>query len=158
MPNDLRLMEKHLCVVLFPQPHVWLYIHIACVCVVQRYPVVMSTYLGIMGRVLLQNSSFFSSLLTQMASECSQKVRLRCLSFLSSQHSLFECLWHKCKVPVKRESFWTRLNVMSQGIANGNILKFRVAPLHCETLTWLFLSDPEQNWFCLVLTLLPWSK
>lgn len=50
-----------------------------CVCVyvsvcVQTYPVAMSTYLGIMGRVLLQNSSFFSSLLTQMASECSQKV------------------------------------------------------------------------------------
>uniref|UniRef100_A0A8C4F9Z6 Importin-11 n=1 Tax=Dicentrarchus labrax TaxID=13489 RepID=A0A8C4F9Z6_DICLA len=40
----------------------------------ERYPVVMSTYLGIMGRVLLQNSSFFSSLLTQMASECSQKM------------------------------------------------------------------------------------
>ncbi|KAM7391440.1 hypothetical protein PAMP_022129 [Pampus punctatissimus] len=36
--------------------------------------VVMSTYLGIMGRVLLQNSSFFSSLLTQMASECSQEM------------------------------------------------------------------------------------
>lgn len=40
----------------------------------ERYPVVMSTYLGIMGRVLLQNSSFFSSLLTQMASECNQKM------------------------------------------------------------------------------------
>lgn len=40
----------------------------------ERYPVVMSTYLGIMGRVLLQNSTFFSSLLTQMASECSQKM------------------------------------------------------------------------------------
>uniref|UniRef100_A0A4W6CJA8 Importin-11 n=1 Tax=Lates calcarifer TaxID=8187 RepID=A0A4W6CJA8_LATCA len=40
----------------------------------ERYPVVMSTYLGIMGRVLLQNSSFFSSLLTQMASECSQEM------------------------------------------------------------------------------------
>ncbi|XP_047197226.1 importin-11 [Hippoglossus stenolepis] len=40
----------------------------------ERYPVVMSTYLGIMGRVLLQNSSFFSSLLTQIASECSQEM------------------------------------------------------------------------------------
>ncbi|XP_067378350.1 importin-11 isoform X3 [Channa argus] len=40
----------------------------------ERYPVVMSTYLGIMGRVLLQNSSFFSSLLTQMASECGQEM------------------------------------------------------------------------------------
>uniref|UniRef100_A0A671TIP2 Importin-11 n=1 Tax=Sparus aurata TaxID=8175 RepID=A0A671TIP2_SPAAU len=40
----------------------------------ERYPVVMSTYLGILGRVLLQNSSFFYSLLTQMASECSQKM------------------------------------------------------------------------------------
>ncbi|CAK6950596.1 importin-11 isoform X1 [Scomber scombrus] len=40
----------------------------------ERYPVVMSTYLGIMGRVLLQNSSFFSSLLTQMASECNQEI------------------------------------------------------------------------------------
>uniref|UniRef100_A0A667XCB9 Importin-11 n=1 Tax=Myripristis murdjan TaxID=586833 RepID=A0A667XCB9_9TELE len=40
----------------------------------ERYPVVMSTYLGIMGRVLLQNSSFFSSLLTQMASECNQEM------------------------------------------------------------------------------------
>ncbi|XP_034026426.1 importin-11 [Thalassophryne amazonica] len=40
----------------------------------ERYPVVMSTYLGIMGRVLLQNSSFFSTLLTQMASECNQET------------------------------------------------------------------------------------
>ncbi|KAF3851212.1 hypothetical protein F7725_012984 [Dissostichus mawsoni] len=40
----------------------------------ERYPVVMSTYLGIMGRILLQNSSFFSSLLTQMASDRSQKM------------------------------------------------------------------------------------
>uniref|UniRef100_A0A7N8Y7G9 Importin-11 n=1 Tax=Mastacembelus armatus TaxID=205130 RepID=A0A7N8Y7G9_9TELE len=40
----------------------------------ERYPVVMSTYLGIMGRVLLQNSSFFFSLLAQMASECSQEM------------------------------------------------------------------------------------
>uniref|UniRef100_A0A8C6PNF4 Importin-11 n=1 Tax=Nothobranchius furzeri TaxID=105023 RepID=A0A8C6PNF4_NOTFU len=40
----------------------------------ERYPVVMSTYLGIMGRVLLQNAGFFSSLLTQMASECSQEM------------------------------------------------------------------------------------
>uniref|UniRef100_A0A8C6TWK7 Importin-11 n=1 Tax=Neogobius melanostomus TaxID=47308 RepID=A0A8C6TWK7_9GOBI len=42
--------------------------------VLQRYPVVMATYLGIIGRVLLQNSSFFSSFLTQMASECSQEM------------------------------------------------------------------------------------
>ncbi|KAJ3604292.1 hypothetical protein NHX12_029033 [Muraenolepis orangiensis] len=40
----------------------------------EKYPVVMSTYLGITGRVLLQNSSFFSSLLTQMASECNQGI------------------------------------------------------------------------------------
>ncbi|KAF7694787.1 hypothetical protein HF521_006510 [Silurus meridionalis] len=40
----------------------------------ERYPVVMSTYLGIIGRVLLQNSSFFSSLLTQMAIEFNQEV------------------------------------------------------------------------------------
>ncbi|KAM6965632.1 importin-11 [Aplochiton taeniatus] len=40
----------------------------------ERYPVVMSTYLGIMGRVLLQNSSFFSSLLTQMAADCNQEM------------------------------------------------------------------------------------
>ncbi|XP_014861809.1 PREDICTED: importin-11 [Poecilia mexicana] len=40
----------------------------------ERYPVVMSTYLGIIGRVLLQNFSFFSSLLSQMASECNQEM------------------------------------------------------------------------------------
>uniref|UniRef100_A0A3P8X9P8 Importin-11 n=1 Tax=Esox lucius TaxID=8010 RepID=A0A3P8X9P8_ESOLU len=40
----------------------------------ERYPVVMSTYLGIMGRVLLQNASFFSVLLTQMAGEYNQEV------------------------------------------------------------------------------------
>ncbi|MGH0188131.1 UNVERIFIED_CONTAM: hypothetical protein FKN15_028214 [Acipenser sinensis] len=39
----------------------------------ERYPVVMSTYLGVMGRVLLQNGSFFSSLLTQMAVEFHQE-------------------------------------------------------------------------------------
>ncbi|XP_047679102.1 importin-11 [Tachysurus fulvidraco] len=39
----------------------------------ERYPVVMSTYLGIIGRILLQNSSFFSSLLTQMAMEFNQE-------------------------------------------------------------------------------------
>ncbi|KAK1174337.1 importin-11 isoform X1 [Acipenser oxyrinchus oxyrinchus] len=40
----------------------------------ERYPVVMSTYLGVMGRVLLQNGSFFSSLLTQMAVEFHQEM------------------------------------------------------------------------------------
>ncbi|XP_059550533.1 importin-11 isoform X3 [Myotis daubentonii] len=40
----------------------------------ERYPVVMSTYLGVMGRVLLQNTSFFSSLLTVMAHKCNQEM------------------------------------------------------------------------------------
>ncbi|XP_062855531.1 importin-11 [Trichomycterus rosablanca] len=40
----------------------------------ERYPVVMSAYLGIMGRVLLQNSIFFSSLLSQMAAETQQEM------------------------------------------------------------------------------------
>ncbi|KAL4630065.1 importin-11 isoform X1 [Arapaima gigas] len=40
----------------------------------ERYPVVMSTYLGVIGRVLLQNSSFFSSLLRQMAQEFNQEM------------------------------------------------------------------------------------
>ncbi|NXE40165.1 IPO11 protein, partial [Ptilorrhoa leucosticta] len=40
----------------------------------ERYPVVMSTYLGIMGRVLLQNARFFSLLLSQMACELGQEV------------------------------------------------------------------------------------
>ncbi|KAM4054020.1 importin-11 [Anomaloglossus baeobatrachus] len=39
----------------------------------ERYPVVMSTYLGVLGRVLLQNQACFSSLLNQMAQECSQE-------------------------------------------------------------------------------------
>ncbi|XP_078253485.1 importin-11 isoform X3 [Rhinoraja longicauda] len=38
----------------------------------ERYPVVMSTYLGITGRVLLQNTVFFSSLLNQIALELNQ--------------------------------------------------------------------------------------
>lgn len=40
----------------------------------ERYPVVMSTYLGVMGRVLLQNTSFFSSLLTEMAHKFNQEM------------------------------------------------------------------------------------
>ncbi|XP_051847139.1 importin-11 isoform X2 [Antechinus flavipes] len=40
----------------------------------ERYPVVMSAYLGIMGRVLLQNTSFFSSLLNQMAHKYNQEM------------------------------------------------------------------------------------
>ncbi|XP_069737222.1 importin-11 isoform X2 [Phaenicophaeus curvirostris] len=40
----------------------------------ERNPVVMSTYLGIMGRVLLQNASFFSLLLSQMACEFGQEL------------------------------------------------------------------------------------
>ena len=44
--------------------------------IVQRYPVVMSTYLGVMGRVLLQNTSFFSSLLSEMAHKFNQEVRI----------------------------------------------------------------------------------
>ncbi|XP_008934683.1 PREDICTED: importin-11, partial [Merops nubicus] len=40
----------------------------------ERYPVAMSTYLGIMGRVLLQNARFFSLLLNQMACEFGQEV------------------------------------------------------------------------------------
>ncbi|XP_073440360.1 importin-11 isoform X2 [Dendrobates tinctorius] len=40
----------------------------------ERYPVVMSTYLGVLGRVLLQNQACFSSLLNQMAQESSQEA------------------------------------------------------------------------------------
>ncbi|XP_038621646.1 importin-11 [Tachyglossus aculeatus] len=40
----------------------------------ERYPVVMSTYLGVMARVLLQNTSFFSSLLSQMAVKVNQEM------------------------------------------------------------------------------------
>uniref|UniRef100_A0A8D1JYI6 Importin-11 n=1 Tax=Sus scrofa TaxID=9823 RepID=A0A8D1JYI6_PIG len=40
----------------------------------ERYPVVMSTYLGVMGRVLLQNTSFFSSLLNEMARTFNQEM------------------------------------------------------------------------------------
>ncbi|XP_073200135.1 importin-11 isoform X2 [Lepidochelys kempii] len=40
----------------------------------ERYPVVMSTYLGVIGRLLLQNASFFSLLLSQMACECGQEL------------------------------------------------------------------------------------
>ncbi|XP_075383210.1 importin-11 isoform X2 [Mycteria americana] len=40
----------------------------------ERYPVVMSTYLGIMGRILLQNAGFFSLLLSQMACELGQEL------------------------------------------------------------------------------------
>uniref|UniRef100_A0A8C6XJ85 Importin-11 n=1 Tax=Naja naja TaxID=35670 RepID=A0A8C6XJ85_NAJNA len=39
----------------------------------ERYPVEMSTYLGVIGRVLLQNKSFFSLLLNQMACEFNQE-------------------------------------------------------------------------------------
>ncbi|XP_078405147.1 importin-11 isoform X1 [Cetorhinus maximus] len=40
----------------------------------EKYPVVMSTYLGIAGRVLLQNAGFFSSLLSQIALELNQEM------------------------------------------------------------------------------------
>ncbi|XP_078074517.1 importin-11 isoform X4 [Mustelus asterias] len=40
----------------------------------EKYPVVMSTYLGIAGRVLLQNMGFFSSLLNQIALELNQEM------------------------------------------------------------------------------------
>ncbi|XP_058025657.1 importin-11 isoform X5 [Ahaetulla prasina] len=39
----------------------------------ERYPVEMSTYLGVIGRILLQNKSFFSLLLNQMACEFNQE-------------------------------------------------------------------------------------
>lgn len=39
----------------------------------------MSTYLGVMGRVLLQNTSFFSSLLNEMAHKFNQEVRISLL-------------------------------------------------------------------------------
>uniref|UniRef100_G1MYF0 Importin 11 n=1 Tax=Meleagris gallopavo TaxID=9103 RepID=G1MYF0_MELGA len=40
----------------------------------ERYPMLMSTYLGVIGRVLLQNTSFFSLLLNQMACESGQEL------------------------------------------------------------------------------------
>lgn len=101
-------------------------------CVVQRYPVVMSTYLGIMGRVLLQNSSFFSSLLTQMAPECNQEVRLDVRpSFLSPQHQ-FLCMSPRDKVAVKKESFWSRLKVMSQRVTKGEFRPLNLCLLHSK--------------------------
>lgn len=52
----------------------------------------MSTYLGVIGRVLLQNTSFFSLLLNQMACESGQEVRMFLLVFqldcIQKSHSL----------------------------------------------------------------------
>lgn len=100
VPNEPLVTVYKVCARLF-------FIWIQLFCFVQRYPVVMSTYLGIMGRILLQNSSFFSSLLTQMASECGQEVRIgACPSFLSPQQSLSTPVKDNAsKVPVKSESF-----------------------------------------------------
>lgn len=42
----------------------------------------MSTYLGVIGRVLLQNKSFFSLLLNQMACEFGQEVSIHILNKL----------------------------------------------------------------------------
>lgn len=53
----------------------------SCILIVQRYPVVMSIYLAVMGRVLLQNTSFFSSLLNEMGHEFNQEVRVCMLKF-----------------------------------------------------------------------------
>jgi len=50
----------------------------------------MSTYLGIMGRVLLQNASFFSLFLSQMACELGQEVRIFVLVFQ------LDCMWKSC--------------------------------------------------------------
>lgn len=41
----------------------------------------MSIYLAVMGRVLLQNTSFFSSLLNEMGHEFNQEVRVCMLKF-----------------------------------------------------------------------------
>uniref|UniRef100_A0A8C5N0A2 Importin-11 n=1 Tax=Leptobrachium leishanense TaxID=445787 RepID=A0A8C5N0A2_9ANUR len=40
----------------------------------ERYPVVMSTYLGILGRIMLQNQGCFSALLCQMSQECNEEA------------------------------------------------------------------------------------
>ncbi|XP_051847133.1 importin-11 isoform X1 [Antechinus flavipes] len=61
----------------------------------ERYPVVMSAYLGIMGRVLLQNTSFFSSLLNQMAHKYNQEDHMYKLTWkgpkrpFSPNHSFY---------------------------------------------------------------------
>lgn len=115
---------------MFLQPRDWLRICIVCGCVYRDIPwwcpPTWESWAESCSRTPL--SSPLSSL----------KWPLSAVKRWDDQHALRFCLLstaslnvferHHRKVPVKKESFWTRLNVMSRGIANGCFLALKSSP------------------------------
>uniref|UniRef100_A0AAQ4P8I1 Importin-11 n=1 Tax=Gasterosteus aculeatus aculeatus TaxID=481459 RepID=A0AAQ4P8I1_GASAC len=117
----------------------------------ERYPVVMSTYLGIIGRILLQNSSFFSSLLTQMASECSQKME----QLLASVIEMWVDRMDNITQPERRKL--SSLALLSLLPSDNSVIQDKfcgIINISVEALHDVMTEDPETGTFkdCMLMS------
>ncbi|XP_061784173.1 importin-11 isoform X2 [Nerophis lumbriciformis] len=115
------------------------------------YPVVMSTYLGIMGRILLQNSSFFSSLLTQMASECGQEID----QLLCNVIEMWVDRMDNITQPERRKL--SSLALLSLLPADNGVIQEKfcgIINICVESLHDVMTEDPETNTFkdCMLMS------
>ncbi|XP_061756417.1 importin-11 isoform X1 [Nerophis ophidion] len=115
------------------------------------YPVVMSTYFGIMGRILLQNSSFFSSLLTQLASECGQEID----QLLCNVIEMWVDRMDNITQPERRKL--SSLALLSLLPADNGVIQEKfcgIINICVESLHDVMTEDPETNTFkdCMLMS------
>ncbi|XP_072272468.1 importin-11 [Pyxicephalus adspersus] len=116
----------------------------------ERYPVVMSTYLGVLGRVLLQNKNCFFTLLNQMSLECSQEPN----QVLGNMFEMWVDRMDNITQPERRKL--SALAVISLLPSTDSVLQDKfcaIINICVESLHDLMTEDPETNTYrdCLVM-------
>ncbi|XP_040196349.1 importin-11 [Rana temporaria] len=117
----------------------------------ERYPVVMSTYLGVLGRVLLQNKICFSSLLNQMSQECNQEANI----VLGNAIEMWVDRMDNITQPERRKL--SALAVISLLPSVDSVVQDKfcaIINICVESLHDVMTEDPETNTFkdCLIMS------
>ncbi|KAM9329201.1 importin-11 [Gastrophryne carolinensis] len=117
----------------------------------ERYPVVMSTYLGVLGRVLLQNQTCFSSLLNQMSQESNQEADL----ILGNMIEMWVDRMDNITQPERRKL--SALAVISLLPSANSIIQDKfcaIINICVESLHDVMTEDPETNTYkdCLLMS------
>ncbi|KAM4808983.1 importin-11 [Rhinophrynus dorsalis] len=117
----------------------------------ERYPVVMATYLGIAGRVLLQNASCFSSLLYQISQECNCEVD----QILGSLIEMWVDRMDNITQPERRKL--SALALLSLLPSASNVIQDKfcgIVNICVESLHDVMTEDPETNTYkdCMLMS------
>ncbi|XP_051785651.1 importin-11 [Erpetoichthys calabaricus] len=117
----------------------------------ERYPVVMSTYLGVIGRILLQNPSYFSSLLSEMAVECHQEID----HLLGSLIEMWVDRMDNITQPERRKL--SALSLLSLLPSNNNVIMDKfcgIINICVEALHDVMTEDPDSGTYkdCMLIT------